>query len=109
MNSWITVKETARMGDPVHNAETGAIEWQVTSRTAEALTGREIQAIRQNTPVKNINMACATDVKRWIGEGLTISEMVFKGKGRKGYGARMIKYYSAALRAPLSKHKPLSR
>ena len=88
--NWITVKENTRMGDPVRNDETGAIEWQITTRTAEALTGREIEMLRRKHKTAHINIARATDVKRWISEGLSITEMVFRGKAKRGYCRRMI-------------------
>lgn len=107
--NWITVKETARMGDPARNPETGAIEWTVTSRTAEPLTGREIEMLRRKHKTTSVNLARAADVKRWISEGLSITEMVFRGKGKRGYCRRMIAADHAVLSAPLSKIKPLPR
>lgn len=107
--NWITVKENTRMGDPIRNAETGAIEWQVTSRIGEPLTGREIELLRRKHKTQSINLARAADVKRWISEGLSITEMAFRGKGKRGYCRRMIAADHSVLSAPLSKHKPLSR
>ena len=82
------------------NDGTGAIEWSVSRVHVSELTAEELKALQHKHGSKSVNIARATDVKRWMREGLTLSQMAFQSKRRKGYGPRMLAKDRAAL-APL--------
>lgn len=81
-------------------AEVGhAVEWSV-GNLADALTEREIELIRLETGVKEVNTARALAVKRLMPTH-SIAQIAKSFRGRKGYGQRTI----AGLHAALSKAK----
>ena len=84
------------------NDGTGAVEWTIVKSEVIGLTAPELKALREEHRSNDVNIERATDVKRWILEGLTLSQMEFQGKLRKGYCRRMLVKDRKAL-APLLK------
>ena len=99
--NWITPTQTKAVETvTVLNDGNGAIEWTKTRVQVSELTDEELKALQRKHGSKLVNIERATNVKRWMREGLTLAQMAFQGKRRKGYGARMLAKDRAAL-APL--------